>query len=162
MMMKQKIIKQIENITSSLIKVGLSVEQNFPSSQNGSIYINGKQDLSIALKNISYKEIYTVLEKDKNYNIKMIDGALIQFMYLFEEDKLIKYRLAFFPSPSLEEFQNNSEIYEIDEIYADVITPITLLRKIAAVSKRYYLLESVEGGEKWRHFQTVQLWDRQL
>lgn len=25
------------------------------------------------------------------------------------------------------------------EIYADVITPITLLRKIAAVSKRYYL-----------------------
>lgn len=70
MMMKQKIIKQIENITSSLIKVGLSVEQNFPSSQNGSIYINGKQDLSIALKNISYKEIYTVLEKDKNYNKK--------------------------------------------------------------------------------------------
>lgn len=48
------------------------------------------------------------------------------------------------------------------EIYADVITPITLLRKIAAVSKRYYLLESVEDGEKWRHFQTVQLWDRQL
>ena len=48
------------------------------------------------------------------------------------------------------------------EIYADVITPITLLRKIAAVSKRYYLLESVEGGEKWRHFQTVQLRDRQL
>ena len=29
------------------------------------------------------------------------------------------------------------------EIYADVITPITLLRKLAAVSKRYYLLESV-------------------
>lgn len=48
------------------------------------------------------------------------------------------------------------------EIYADVITPITLLRKIVAVSKRYYLLESVESGEKWRHFQTVQLWDRQL
>ena len=29
------------------------------------------------------------------------------------------------------------------EIYADVITPITLLRKLAAVSKRYYLLERV-------------------
>ena len=34
------------------------------------------------------------------------------------------------------------------EIYADVITSITLLRKLAAVSKRYYLLESVEGGER--------------
>lgn len=31
------------------------------------------------------------------------------------------------------------------EIYADVVTPITLLRKIAAVSKRHYLLESIEG-----------------
>lgn len=38
------------------------------------------------------------------------------------------------------------------EIYADVITPITLLRKIAAISKRYYLLESVEGGEKWGRY----------
>lgn len=38
------------------------------------------------------------------------------------------------------------------EIYADVITPITLLRKIASVSKRYYLLESVEGGEKWGRY----------
>ncbi|MGN0405442.1 MAG: anthranilate synthase component I [Bariatricus sp.] len=38
------------------------------------------------------------------------------------------------------------------EIYADVVTPITLLRKIAAMSKRYYLLESIEGGEKWGRY----------
>jgi len=38
------------------------------------------------------------------------------------------------------------------EIYADVITPITLLRKMAAISKRYFLLESVEGGEKWGRY----------
>lgn len=38
------------------------------------------------------------------------------------------------------------------EIYADVITPITLLRKIAAFSSRYYLLESIEGGEKWGRY----------
>ena len=38
------------------------------------------------------------------------------------------------------------------EIYADVITPITLLRKLSGISKRYYLLESVEGGEKWGRY----------
>ena len=38
------------------------------------------------------------------------------------------------------------------EIYADVTTPISLLRKLAAKSKRYYLLESVEGGEKWGRY----------
>lgn len=68
--------------------------------------------------------------------------------------------------PECEEIMRLAPDYHIipvcKEIYADVITPITLLRKIVAVSKRYYLLESVEGGEKWRNFQTVQLWDRQL
>ena len=38
------------------------------------------------------------------------------------------------------------------EIYADVITPISLLRKLAQKSLRYYLLESVEGGEKWARY----------
>ncbi len=38
------------------------------------------------------------------------------------------------------------------EIYADIITPITLLRKISEISQRYYLLESVEGGEKWARY----------
>ena len=33
------------------------------------------------------------------------------------------------------------------EIYADVITPITLLRKLSGISSRYYLLESIEGGD---------------
>lgn len=119
--MKNLILKQINQITSKLIEVGLSVQQNFPSLKDQAIYISGNQDLSVALKNISYSEIYEILEKEKNYNIKMIDGALIQLMYLFDGDVLKKYRLAFFPSPNLEEFQNNSEIYETDEIYADII-----------------------------------------
>lgn len=38
------------------------------------------------------------------------------------------------------------------EIYADVITPITLLRRLAASYDDYYLLESVEGGNKWSRY----------
>lgn len=38
------------------------------------------------------------------------------------------------------------------EIFADIVTPITLLRKIAALSSRYYLLESIEGGETWGRY----------
>lgn len=58
--------------------------------------------------------------------------------------------------PECEEIMRLAPDYRIipvcKEIYADVITPIGLLRKIAAVSKRYYLLESVEGGEKWGRY----------
>ena len=32
------------------------------------------------------------------------------------------------------------------EIYADITTPIALLRRISSFSDRHFLLESVEGG----------------
>ncbi len=38
------------------------------------------------------------------------------------------------------------------EIYADNITPIILLRKLAQIDKNYYLLESVEAGERWGRY----------
>ena len=42
-------------------------------------------------------------------------------MYRFRDDRIEAHRLAFFPSPFLEEFQNNPDIYLEDEIYAEVI-----------------------------------------
>lgn len=38
------------------------------------------------------------------------------------------------------------------ELYGDSTTPIAILRKLAQKSSRYYLLESVEGGEKWGRY----------
>jgi len=119
--MKTKTYNQISDITSNLVGANLSTQQNYPSEKNGVIYVSDKVNLSLALKDIPYDEIYKLLDEEKNYNIKMIDGALLQFMYTFDGDNLKKYRLAFFPSPNLEEFQNNPEIYEDDEIYADVL-----------------------------------------
>lgn len=58
--------------------------------------------------------------------------------------------------PKLEKVKEMSKEYNTvpvtKEFYADVITPITLLRKIAGISKRYFLLESIEGGEKWGRY----------
>lgn len=118
--MKTNILAQIRNITSQLIKVGLSEQQTFPSEKNGLIYISGNHDLSIALKNIPYAKAYNILDREGNYNIKMIDGALIQMMYTFVDGVVIKSRLAFFPSPNLEEYQNNPDIYTEDSIYANI------------------------------------------
>lgn len=115
------IYKQIQEITSKLISLNLSVEQNFPCNQQGKISYSGCQDISIALKNIAYEEIYKTLENSKNYNIKMIDGALIHLLYNFQTNKLSSHRLAFFPAPNLESFQNEPELYEEDEIYSDIL-----------------------------------------
>ncbi|MCI8956892.1 MAG: anthranilate synthase component I [Eubacterium sp.] len=57
---------------------------------------------------------------------------------------------------SFEEIEKYLEDYSMipicKEIYADVITPISLLRKMEAFGKNFFLLESVEGGEKWARY----------
>jgi hypothetical protein len=122
----KEICQEINEITQKLVSISLSVTQNYVSStQTGkdsyNIAYSGMHDLSIVLKNVDYKQMYEELDENNNYNIKMIDGALIQLMYTYEKSSLISHRLAFFPSPFLESFQNDPEIYEDDEIYADII-----------------------------------------
>ena len=53
--------------------------------------------------------------------------------------------------PKLTDLESFAKEYKLvpicKEIYADIITPITLLRKLSRISQQYFLLESVEGGE---------------
>ena len=121
----EMIYEDVNRITSDLIKLSLCNKQSFPciSAQDNNIRevsISGNKSLSVVLKNLPYRDVYNELIRSKIYNIKMLDGALLQFMYRFKDDALIAHRLAFFPSPDLEEFQNSPEIYEMDEMYAEV------------------------------------------
>ncbi|NLM11059.1 MAG: anthranilate synthase component I [Clostridiaceae bacterium] len=54
--------------------------------------------------------------------------------------------------PDYNEVEQLAKEYNIipvcKEIYADITTPIALLQKISSISDRYYLFESIEGGEK--------------
>jgi hypothetical protein len=123
----EMIYEDVNRITSDLIKLSLCNKQSFPciSAQDNNIRevsISGNKSLSVVLKNLPYRDVYNELIRSKIYNIKMLDGALLQFMYRFKDDALIAHRLAFFPSPDLEEFQNSPEIYEMDEMYAEVIS----------------------------------------
>jgi len=58
--------------------------------------------------------------------------------------------------PSYEEAKVYEKEYNMipvcKEIYADIITPITLLRRLKEIDSRYYLLESVEGGKQWGQY----------
>jgi hypothetical protein len=125
MVTPKAILNEMISITEQLIKIGLSQSQNFPllKKTGKDIYEVGYKsgDLSVVLKNTSYEDIYSELNGAKNYNFKMIDGALIQMMYFFKDTIITYHRLAFFPSPFLEDFQNEPEIYEMDEIYADIL-----------------------------------------
>ncbi|MCB2183593.1 MAG: DUF2290 domain-containing protein [Desulfobulbaceae bacterium] len=52
--------------------------------------------------------------------MQRLDPLPLQIMYRFDNEEIVAHRLAFFPSPFLEEFQNNPEIYLDDEMFAEV------------------------------------------
>ncbi|MDR4498719.1 MAG: DUF2290 domain-containing protein [Candidatus Scalindua sp.] len=117
---------QINSLIKDLIELGLSDDQNSPfekSCGDGLVEITfpGAQHTSIAMKDTSYVKIYDRLKEERAYIAIMADGSMIQMMYAFRNGELERHRLAFFPSPHLEEFQNAPEIYLEDEIYADIV-----------------------------------------
>lgn len=58
--------------------------------------------------------------------------------------------------PSYEEAKEYEKEYDLipvcQEIYADIVTPISLLRRLKEIDSKYYLLESVEGGKQWGRY----------
>lgn len=59
--------------------------------------------------------------RNRVFNAKLLDGALLQMMYAFADGVLERHRLAFFPAPHLERFEHDPDSYVEDRIYADIV-----------------------------------------
>ncbi|MBP2833810.1 DUF2290 domain-containing protein [Aquimarina sp. U1-2] len=119
-----KIGNQLRNINKSLIETSFQIDYNFVSNKSGEIVWSGYKDISSALKNLSYEEIYRECIKERAFNFKLIDGALLQFMYSCKRDSILKHRLAFYPNPDVERFQDNpsdfEEVHFGKELFAEI------------------------------------------
>jgi len=115
----------IRNLTASLIEKGICTDSNFPSSRNTrkgvEIAFSGAENISFLIKDIAYLEIYKELKDTRSFNMKFIDGSLLQMMYFFGDDYLLQHRLAFYPSPELPSFQDEADSYMQDELFIDII-----------------------------------------
>ena len=124
-MSPKEVIKDIRAVTGELISSGLAIDQNPPSIRNvhgvDVIGISGEQDLSITLKSVDYSAAYNTLRQARSYNVLLIDGGILQFLYQFHDDVLSKHRLLFYPSPDLLDYQNSSDTYDNDELYGDIV-----------------------------------------
>lgn len=110
-----RIQTQINKLISYLVEAGLADDQKFALWRSARaevvrITFEGAEHTSVALRDRGYDEIYLGLVKQRAYNVRMLDGALIQMMYEFTGADLQRHRLAFFPAPNLEKFQNDPEI----------------------------------------------------
>lgn len=121
-----EIFKEINNVTRSMIATSLCNAQNYPLTQakQGKVLITVPNEGSSSIfKDISYEDMYNTLIKENNFNIKMLDGALITMIYTFDRNErtLLSHRLAFFPSPCLDPYEIDSTKFDQDELYAEVI-----------------------------------------
>lgn len=134
----KNVFTQISKLTNNLIELSLCNDQNMPVK-----YPNVKgwdtcqilipsSELSIALKNVEYKEMYIAMSEKRNYNFRLIDGALIVLNYDFIGGEIIRHTLGYYPNPDLLSFQENEEIYYEDDIYSDIVD-----RRIVMVPLRF-------------------------
>ncbi len=120
-------IKQdIDSLIAELIGKGLCDDSNFSAIRTygnaEEITFSGSEHVSIALGDIEYSDIYNELNGKRSFNMKLIDGALIQMMYRLDENANLKqHRLAFYPSPTLLPFQDDPDAYIRDDLFIDII-----------------------------------------
>ena len=101
---------------------GRRVEITFPNAEH----------ISEALKSVDYRGMYRLLVERRVYNAKMLDGALMQFMYEFSGRTLLRHRLAFLPAPHRDESRKAPKTYLGDELHGEVIA-----RKVVPFPLRY-------------------------
>ena len=118
----QNICKEINDITAVLMRYAVSDKQNFAIQKNNRVSFSVGSNMSAALKNYkTYDVLYAEMNKAGAFNMKLLDGALVQLMYEFDESGLLKHRLAYMPSPTLLAFDDAEEEYLNDELYLDII-----------------------------------------
>lgn len=130
---KNIIFSQIQEITKILIKESLINHQNYPKEINNEIVWIWYSWISEYLKLDKYSEIYSKIDNSSNYNLRFLDGWIIQMMYRFDNNwnDLLEHRLSFYPNIDFIEQNNDQEedIYWLrkfwDLIYQDnIVSPI--------------------------------------
>lgn len=121
----KSIKEDLDGLISELIGKGICDDANFSAVRSFGNHVDvtfkGSEHISIALGDIEYTEIYNELAEKRSYNMKLVDGALVQLMYRMKGNRLIQHRLSFYPSPNLLPFQDDAESYMRDDLFLEIV-----------------------------------------
>lgn len=111
-----EIHREVETITIAFIKNSFSLDQNWPVRIGNKIVIGNSQTIAFSLKDNSYKELYSELIRNRDYNLKFIDGSLVQMLYEFDKKgkHIIGHILSFYPNLS-EDYLNDALLINEDD-----------------------------------------------
>lgn len=122
-----RVKEELNDLLHSMIELGIVDDQNFPfarqiSNNRWEISFTGAGSISSVINYENYEELYSELHKNRLYNAKLVDGGLLQLMYQFDGESLIKHRLAFYSSPTLRSFQDIPQEYMEDKLYLEIVS----------------------------------------
>lgn len=123
----QTIKSDLEGLLASLIELGIVDDQRYPvlrqiSGNEWEVTFGGAEHVSIAMDDIDYAAIHRELLEKRSYTAKLIDGGLLQLKYRFEDERLVRHRLAYYPSPNLRPFHEDPDAYLRDELFLDIVS----------------------------------------
>ena len=113
--MRQEIHTQLRNLTTILVKLGLSIDQNWPifKSRERVIIWQNYKNIAFTLKDEPYERVYEECKRNSDYNFLLLDGAIIQMLYKFDNhDNLTGHILSFYPHYDFARFQDFPDEYE--------------------------------------------------
>ena len=106
-----RVVRDVNAVVEHLTGLGLVNRSRFAIRRTirgiEQVTFEGASEISVAIKDVPYAEIYRLLVEQGAYNVRMLDGGLLQMGYYFKHGQLWKHRLAFFPSPDTGTFQND-------------------------------------------------------
>lgn len=127
--------RELQGLTGALLACGLVDDQNFVHRKTTGNQADGTQrvvleanywtdpDINV-MASIPYDQLHANLSERRAYDLRFLDGGLIQVRFEFEPFKggeLRRSRLAYLPSPDLTPFQQDPDIYLNDELFGSVV-----------------------------------------
>lgn len=127
--------RELHELTAALLECSLVDDQNFVYRKTTGNKGDDTQYIALAadywddpdvnvMASIPYSELHAYLSERRAYDLRFLDGGLVQVRFEFEPDKpglLRRSRLAYLPAPDLTPFQQDPDIYLEDEIFGHVV-----------------------------------------
>lgn len=127
--------EQINTLIEYLVEVGLSDDQQFAFERGNAtveVTFENASYVTEALSGQPYENIYGLFKKQRVFNVRLLDGALVQMQYLFSGSNITKHRLAFLPSPHLVQYEREPTLYDMEHTFAEIVG-----RRVIAIPMRF-------------------------
>ena len=99
----ENVAAEVRGLTVHLVESAIIRDYYWPTTRRNrsmsTVSFDNDQYVAEAMKLDTYTYIYTHLADRRAYNLMMLDGALVQFMYRFDRRSLAGHRLAYLPVP---------------------------------------------------------------